>query len=231
MQATCRADLRFIDVDIRCPYSMHDSVAHRMSPLAQRLEQAYDGGKLRAADGSPYFVIGDTAYVPKPWLVTSFTSQHLSMDKSGFNYYLSSMRIRIECAFGVLTQKWGILNGQMFYSLAKDVKIVALCMKLHNFCIEQKCSTVYNNPSHVTKDGSRGGGYDEPRAQAGRRHDLENSGGLRARISRSIAQAGRYRPSRSSFAQEWQDLAGPGSNPGMAGAVATMRLQGGDGDL
>ena len=55
--------------------------------------------------------------------------------------------------------------------------------------------------------------------------------GLRARIGRSIAQAGRYRPCRSSFAREWRDLAGPGSNPGMAGAVATMRLQGGDGDL
>jgi hypothetical protein len=55
-----------------------------------------------------------------------------------YNFYLSQLRIRIEMAFGLLTQKWAVLADTMKFSNKINGQIISVCMKLHNFCIRMK---------------------------------------------------------------------------------------------
>jgi DDE superfamily endonuclease len=61
-----------------------------------------------------------------------------------FNHILSSQRIAIERAFGVLIRRWGILWRPISFSLCKVAKIVRVCAMLHNICVDR---WVINNPS------------------------------------------------------------------------------------
>ena len=61
-----------------------------------------------------------------------------------FNNILSSQRITIERAFGILVRRWGILWRPIAFSLCKVAKIVRVCAMLHNICVDR---WVINNPS------------------------------------------------------------------------------------
>lgn len=50
-----------------------------------------------------------------------------------FNFYLSSSRIHIECAFGELVRRWGILWKTLQFDLDKCQRIVQVTMLLHNY--------------------------------------------------------------------------------------------------
>ena len=52
-----------------------------------------------------------------------------------FNNVLSSQRITIERAFGILIRRWGILWRPITYSLEKVPKIIRVCGMLHNICV------------------------------------------------------------------------------------------------
>ena len=58
-------------------------------------------------------------------------------------FFLSSFRIRIEQAFGMLVARWRIIRGGLDFSVRRCTGIVCLLMKLHNVCLEndRPCST------------------------------------------------------------------------------------------
>jgi hypothetical protein len=49
------------------------------------------------------------------------------------------VRIRIECAFGMMVQRWGILRMAMprGLSIGRIIALVNCLAKLHNFCIDE----------------------------------------------------------------------------------------------
>lgn len=55
-----------------------------------------------------------------------------------FKYYLSSLRVHVEQAFGMLVDKLRILNNALNFIVKCNERIIYLCMKLHKFCIENK---------------------------------------------------------------------------------------------
>jgi hypothetical protein len=50
------------------------------------------------------------------------------------------LRIRVECCFGILVNKWAILRASMpqNFTVAKTTAVVNALAKLHNFCIDQR---------------------------------------------------------------------------------------------
>jgi hypothetical protein len=55
-----------------------------------------------------------------------------------FNYFASQCRIRIEMAFGLMVNTWGILNQPLLMRL-RHVKFLVVCIaQLHNFCISER---------------------------------------------------------------------------------------------
>ena len=69
--------------------------------------------------------------------------------KDAFNFYHSQLRIRIECAFGMLTHRWAILRSAipMNVTVHKTVALVLALARLHYYCIldenEASCDAAY----------------------------------------------------------------------------------------
>lgn len=138
MQAVCDSRRRFLDVEIRHPGATSDYLAFAVSGLHRKLE-----GKNPHDERLPFLrpglaLYGDNAYVNTPWMVTPFKASP-SGPKDAFNFYHSQVRINIECAFGMLVHRWGILRKAipMGISLAKTNALVMALCKLHNFCVDE----------------------------------------------------------------------------------------------
>lgn len=133
----CRG--RILDISIKCGGSSVDCLAFKASELHKRLEN----GLLHCADGNERFVLfGDNAYLNMPYMATPFTNvagDPNRVAKDSYNYYHSQLRIRVECAFGMMVHRWGILRMAMLrlLSVTKIVAMVNALAKLHNFCINE----------------------------------------------------------------------------------------------
>ena len=126
--ADCRG--RFLDMSIRYPASTSDCLAFESSELFGQLQNGI------LAEGLCLF--GDNAYLNSPFLATPYPNVSGGY-KDAYNFFHSQLRIRVECAFGMFVQRWGILRSAMpkGITLRKTTALVLALAKLHNFCIDQ----------------------------------------------------------------------------------------------
>ena len=54
-----------------------------------------------------------------------------------FDYYQSSARMPIECAFGILVRRWGVLWRPLEMRFDRRAAVAGACMRLHNYCIDR----------------------------------------------------------------------------------------------
>lgn len=130
MMGVCDSQRRFIWVEVAMPGAASNFYAFDQSSLKSKLETE---GFLRP--GSCLF--GDNAYVNSPYMCVPWRNVSRG-PKDAMNYFHSSLRICIECAFGILVHRWGILRKPMPVNLTVQKissLVLALC-KLHNFCID-----------------------------------------------------------------------------------------------
>ena len=132
LQGICDAEGRFLDVSIGHPASTSDYLAFSTSKIFYKLEQE---GFL--AEGICIF--GDLAYVNTNYMATPYKSVR-SGTKDDYNFFHSQLRIRIECAFGMLVNRWGLLrralSSQMSFN--RSLLLVMTLCRLHNFCISER---------------------------------------------------------------------------------------------
>lgn len=126
VQALVDSNYRFLSYSCRCVGSTHDSLAHAVSSLGRYLEQGELNGE--------FWIAGDEAYVCTESLITPVPMSQASEVEGAFNFFLSSLRIHVEQAFGMLVAKWAILQRPLQYAVRKNSRIVCVTMKLHNFC-------------------------------------------------------------------------------------------------
>jgi DDE superfamily endonuclease len=136
---------RFLDIAIEYPGSTSDCLAFDGMTLSKQLED----GLL--AEGLCLF--GDNAYLNTPFMATPYPNT-LTPTKDAYNFYHSQLQIRIECAFGMLTHRWEILQSAipMKVTMKKTTALVLALAKLHNFCINACESRAMMN---TTTDGWR----------------------------------------------------------------------------
>ena len=131
----CRG--RILDISIKCGGSSSDCLAFEASELHRRLEN----GLMQQDVGNERFVLfGDNAYLNTPYMATPFTNVSGDANQAAedsYNFYHSQLRIRVECCFGMLVQRWGILRMRMPHGLSikKIIAMINALAKLHNFCI------------------------------------------------------------------------------------------------
>lgn len=86
----------------------------------------------------PYFFLGDEGFGLHRHLLRPYArTTHLTEQKKIFNYRLSRARRYVECAFGILSNKWRILHRPLNVEPDFAVKIVQACTVLHNFVLER----------------------------------------------------------------------------------------------
>ena len=83
-----------------------------------------------------FFFIGDSAYNFGPSMQTPFPHRHLSNEKDVYNWQQSSLRMAIECAFGMLVRRWGVMWRPLEMAVDKRPLTVSCCMILQNFIID-----------------------------------------------------------------------------------------------
>ena len=152
LQGTVDHHGRFLHMSIWHPASTSDYLAFSTMDLFHKLERP---GFL--APGLCLF--GDNAYVNTPYMATPFKNVG-SGSKDDYNFYHSQVRIKVECAFGQLVHRWGVLRRPLSAKVTMK-KVNCLCMalcRLHNYCINSRLKPDQENlnsstPRHATAQG------------------------------------------------------------------------------
>ena len=83
-----------------------------------------------------FYLIGDSAYAIRSFLVTPYDNVHHSTPEDDYKFFHSGSRICVECAFGEVDLRFGILWRRLQFSLANNVRVVDACLCLHSFIID-----------------------------------------------------------------------------------------------
>lgn len=143
LQGVADSDLKFISVEIGAYGKESDGGIFSRSQLrdffdSNTLDLPCNAPPLPGSDVTlPYFLIGDSAYPLKPYLITRINS-NLTYDRRIFNYRHSRARRCIECAFGLLASKWRVLKTTIETKVETVEMIVLSSIVLHNaiICLE-----------------------------------------------------------------------------------------------
>ena len=130
LQAMCNASRRFTWYCCKSAGSTHDSTAIVTTALFERLKDGF-------LTESGYFIVGVDAYALEEFIIVPFAGKQVEYYKDNFNYFISQLRINIECAFGMLVNKWRILTTALPYTMNSNMMVIRACLLLHNFCIDK----------------------------------------------------------------------------------------------
>ena len=131
VQAVCDSNYMFRYASGLCGGATHDALANAVFGFMEEVEE----GLL----GVLFWVAGDEAYPVSEYIIVPFPSPSstLSEEESNFNFFLSSLRINIEQAIGMLMARQRILRDGLEFSLEHCSAKMSVAMKLHNFCIQK----------------------------------------------------------------------------------------------
>jgi hypothetical protein len=80
----------------------------------------------------------------------SGAEKHSCVYHDAYNYHLSSLRIKIEQAFGLLTTKWRVFCSNVDETdLENSSKIIRTAFRLHNFLIKHKRESYLNDQGEL----------------------------------------------------------------------------------
>jgi len=133
LQAVCDARSLFTHCFVGYAGSVHDARVFRNSPLADFIQRPNEYFPLNS------HLIGDAAYILHPHVIVPFRDNgHLTARQKNFNYCLSSTRMAIERAFGLLKVRFRILLDCLpLTNVTKIPQFIMACCVMHNICILQ----------------------------------------------------------------------------------------------
>ena len=146
-QVCCDAQRRVTYLSAMCPGATPDVLAHLAGPMHAALME----GKLSAK----WQFVGDSAFpddYENPCMLTPFTRFDLRdpsnrIERDNYNYYLSQLRINIECCFGMLVNKFRVLSTALeTTSLENALLTFRACCALHNFIINDRLTSNVTRP-------------------------------------------------------------------------------------
>ena len=105
-------------------------------------------------------IVGDGAYSSMNQILKPCKRPELRRDVSGakdsYNFYVSQLRINIECCFGMLINKFPILQSALKTPLLRNaVDTFTVCCIIHNLCIDERLENNNNQPSMSFTPGKR----------------------------------------------------------------------------
>lgn len=110
----------------------HDSTAFKNSPFYKDILMP----NWREFARKGFYFVGDSAYSLKAFILTPFDNVAHATAEDNYNFFHSSARICVECAFGEIDLRWGILWRPLSFSLAHNCNVIDACMRLHNFIVD-----------------------------------------------------------------------------------------------
>jgi DDE superfamily endonuclease len=133
VQAICDKSRRVLWMSTGHKGSTHDSTAFMETQLFQILDEHSDW-----LNENGYFLVGDSAYPLMGHLLVPYSDVRSLSPEDAFNFWLSNSRIQIECAFGEIVMRWGILWRKLLFDIQGVGKVVTAAMLLHNFLVDER---------------------------------------------------------------------------------------------
>ena len=112
--------------------SSHDSTCFRETSFYNDILKSLQN-KLFSMS---FFILGDSAYAIESFILPPYDNAKSKSAEDAFNFYQSSARITVECAFGEINRRWGIFWSPIAYSLKNTAIICKGAMHLHNFLVD-----------------------------------------------------------------------------------------------
>jgi hypothetical protein len=135
LQATVDHIPIFTDIYVGWPGSVSDARVWRNSPLKRKLDEISAN-----PNSDPLFklsgghLLGDGGYPLSEHMLVPFKDNGRLLHKHRrYNKRHSGTRMRVEQSFGVLKNKWRVLELLKYKSIQLDCKVVTACCILHNF--------------------------------------------------------------------------------------------------
>lgn len=136
-QAVCTANLKFIDVVVRWPGSVHDSTIFNDSRLRMKLENnEYPNS----------YLLGDSGYACRRYLLTPFLNPRNRAEQR-YNNAHKTTRSVIERSFGVLKRRFPCLAIGMRVNIERVLPIIVAVMILHNIAVEMNEDEPQQDPN------------------------------------------------------------------------------------
>lgn len=92
---------------------------------------------LNTSINADYVFVEDEAFGLSQHVLRPYGGRNLTKNKRIFNYRLSRVRRYVECAFGILSNKWRIFHRPMNVTTELAVDITKACCVLHNYVREK----------------------------------------------------------------------------------------------
>ena len=151
-QVCCDSNRKVTSLSMLSPGAVPDTLAFLKSSLHRGLET----GQLPKR----FCIVGDGAYPSMDQILKPCKRPELRRDTSGvkdsYNFYVSQLRINIECCFGMLINKFPILQSALKTPLLRNaVDIFTVCCIIHNLCIDERLENNNNQPSMSFTPGKR----------------------------------------------------------------------------
>ncbi|XP_026819148.1 protein ALP1-like [Rhopalosiphum maidis] len=136
------SNYKFVYVDIGSFEKDSDSTIFKNSTFWNLLQK----NKLNIPESCPilntdiivdYVFVGDEAFGISQHVLRPYGGRNLTKNKRIFNYRLSRARRYVECAFGILSNKWRIFHRPMNVTTELAVDITKACCVLHNYVREK----------------------------------------------------------------------------------------------
>lgn len=163
LMAVADANLRFIAIDVGAYGKEGDSTVFRDSILGNKLFS----GQLNLpqprclpntnSNPQPFVMVGDEAFRLHSNLLRPYPQRNLDSRRRVFNYRLSRCRRYVECAFGVLANKWRILHTAIPLKAENIDKVIKACCILHNFVRKRDGVNFEDGETHPFVDGQNFG--------------------------------------------------------------------------
>jgi len=183
LQGLADARYGFIAIDFGAYGKQSDGEIFRYSSLYQFLSinnfNMPNARKLQLSDVQlPFVIIGAEAYPLLSYLMRPYPRRQLTESRRPFNYRQSRGRRVVESAFGILADKWRILNKPIETSNMADRTVKCICV-LHNTVTDREGVDEASLLELQNQEDSFCTCLDEPERQVTRSNNRSN---LRANV-------------------------------------------------
>ena len=142
------AEYRFLFVEIGRNGRISDGGVFNRCDLRTIVEQAEKYLPPDTIIGNnkclPYTIIGDDAFPLEKHILKPFPYNSSEKEKKIFNFRLSHARQTVEHAFGILANRFRVLQSKIHLRPQKVISVVQATCVLHNFLV--KSSEAYSEP-------------------------------------------------------------------------------------